>query len=288
MKKSIHKNRDVLALIRTNYNILSKSQQSVADYVISNAELVMTTSLAELAGSCNVSEPTVFRFLNKLGYDSYQVFRVDLAQTLAEGKNENFYSEIDENDNAETVRDKVILYTMRCFEDSRQIISPERLEQLSKRINESHQIVTAGIGASYSMAYDLYHKLMRLGIISQVSCDPHMLNILCARLTKDDTLICFSHSGESREILDAMRYAKEAGAFTAAITSFRNSSAANLADCPILSSSYETHFRSDSMTSRILQLSIIDMLYIQLVLFDRAKRQDEINRSRLAVARNKT
>ncbi|MCR4891094.1 MAG: MurR/RpiR family transcriptional regulator [Lachnospiraceae bacterium] len=288
MSRTVRKGRDVLALIRTGYNTLSKSQKAVADYVISNAEQVMTTSLAELADSCKVSEPTIFRFLRKLGYDSYQVFRVDLAQALAEGRNENFYSEIEGDDNAESVRDKVLAFTMRCFEDSKQIISAESLDILSKRIDKSRNIVTAGIGSSYSMAYDLYHKLMRLGILSQVTHDPHMLNILCSRLTDQDTLICFSHSGESREILDAMRIAHEAGAYTAAITSFKNSSAVQMADCTILSSSYETQFRADSMTSRILQLSIIDMIYIRLVLADQRRRQEEINMSRLAVARNKT
>ncbi len=282
------RNRNVLVLIRTNYNILSTSQKKVADYVLANPELVMTTSLVDLAEGGNVSEPTVFRFLRKLGYDSYQVFRVDLAQTLAEGKDDNFYSEINEQDDAGEIRDKVLAFTANCFNDGKQIISAESLKTAANMIEKSEHIVTIGVGASYCMAYDLYHKLMRLGISSQVTNDTHMMNILCSRLTENDMLICFSHSGESREILEALRIAKKGGAGTVAVTSYKNSTATVLADCSILSSSYETHYRADSMTSRILQLGIIDMLYILLVLHDRDKRQAEINRSRLAVARNKT
>ena len=288
MGEKKRRNKDVLALIRTNYCILSDSQKRVADYVAANAELVMTTSLVDLAEGSNVSEPTVFRFLRKLGYDSYQVFRVDLAQTLAEGKDDNFYSEIDELDDARCIRDKVLTSTASCFDDGRHIISAESLERAADRIEKSRHIVTVGVGASFCMAYDMYHKLMRLGISSQVTNDTHMMNILCSRLTADDMLICFSHSGESREVLDALRIAQQGGAYTVAITSYKNSTATVLADCCILSSSHETHYRADSMTSRILQLGIIDMLYILLVLHDRDKRQAEINKSRLAVARNKT
>ncbi len=280
--------QNVCALIRGRYNTLSDSQKSVADYIVDNTEEVMTTPLAELARRCSVSEPTIFRFLKKLGYDSYQVFRVDIAQSLAEGRNENFYSEIDGEDSPETVRDKVLMFTMRCLDDGRQIIDADAVNTLACRIEESEQIVAAGIGASYCMAYDLYHKLMRLGFPSRVSNDPHMLNIMCSQLSGKDTLICFSHSGESREITDAMRCAGNSGAYRAAITSYKNSTAANMAECSILSSSYETKFRADSMSSRILQMSIIDMIYILLVLKNRDERQEMINISRLAVARNKT
>lgn len=288
MKNEPFQNLDVLGLIRTNYNMLSKSQQAVGDYIINHAEQVVTLSLVDLAESCSVSEPTIFRFLRKLGYDSYQVFRVELAQSLVAGKNENFYSEIEETDTPSIVRDKVLDFTIRCFTDSKQIIDPDKLNTLAMRLDSSPQIIVSGVGSSYCQAYDLYHKLMRLGITSQVTHDSHMLSILCSRLTPKDTFVCFTHSGESHEILSAMQIARENGAYVACITSYKNSSAAKISDCLILSSSYETNYRSDSLTSRILQMSIIDMLYILLVLHDKDKRQVEINRSRLAVAANKT
>ncbi|MFB8736232.1 hypothetical protein ACEQPO_29055 [Bacillus sp. SL00103] len=43
----------------------------------------MLHSISALAAECNTSETTIFRFLRKIGYESYQVFRVHVAQDVA-------------------------------------------------------------------------------------------------------------------------------------------------------------------------------------------------------------
>lgn len=281
-------NTQVLALTRAKYHTLSVSQQRVADYVLAHADRVMISSLSDLAAACQVSEPTVIRFLRKLGYESYQVFRVNIAQELAEGKSDNFYAEITETDNIEAVRDKVINLTARCLKDSAHIIDAGELEKLVDMLLMARRIFIIGMGASAAQAFDLYHKLHRLGLWADYCHDPHMINIVSTNLDQDCLLVAFSHSGESREILDGIRFSKQSGAKVAVITSYPNSSSAALADCTLLSSSQETLHRSDAMTSRIIQLAIIDMIYVAIALKTGKTAQDSINRTRVAVANNKT
>jgi DNA-binding MurR/RpiR family transcriptional regulator len=72
-----------------------------------------------------------------------------------------------------------------------------------------------------------------------------------------------------------------------AFTSYRNSSITKYADVVLLSSANETKYRSDALVSRILQLVIIDILYVSIVLEMGPKAVERINRSRLAVAGKK-
>ena len=72
----------LLALIRTKYNTLSQAQQAVADYVLANPAAVIMSTLSDIASLANVSETTIIRFLHKLNYSSYQVFRVKIAQEI--------------------------------------------------------------------------------------------------------------------------------------------------------------------------------------------------------------
>ena len=62
---------------------------------------------------------------------------------------------------------------------------------------------------------------------------------------------------------------------------------ANRADYVICSSSLETKFRSDAMTSRIIQIVIIDIIYVCIIIKKGESVLPQIHRSRLAVAKNK-
>ena len=281
-------NSNVFSLIRTKYNTLSASQRGVADYVLEHAETVMTSSLGDLAAACNVSETTVIRFLRKLDCESYQVFRVNIAQELSRGKSDPIYEEVHRDDSAAQIIGKVIHSTACSIEDCAQIIDPAALEKLIGLLRNARHIFVAGIGASAAPAFDLTHRLLKLGLDVSFSHDPHMINIRCNNLEKEDIFIAFSHSGESREILDGAEFAAHGGCPVDAVTSYSRSSLALCADCLLLSSSQETRYRSDSMTSRIIQMTIIDMIYIALALNLGEPAMKRINASRVAVAKNKT
>jgi len=72
--------KTIFSHIRTRYHILSPTQKRIADFVLSNSDGVFLLSLSQLAEKCDTSETTILRFLHKLGFDSYQVFRVRIAQ----------------------------------------------------------------------------------------------------------------------------------------------------------------------------------------------------------------
>jgi DNA-binding MurR/RpiR family transcriptional regulator len=279
----------VMALIRTTYKMLSPPQKRVADYVLNNPNKVILLSIAALATECNVSEPTVFRFLHKLSYHSYQVFRVNVAKESASDISQSLYADVFANDTSRQIVDKVIFSTKRALDDFESILNVENLERICQGIFSAKNAFIIGVGSTYAVAYDFYHKLSKLGICAFCSSDPHMININSGNMGKDESvLIAISHSGESREILDGADLAKQNGCPVFGITSFQNSSLAKAADAFLLSSSLETNYRSDALTSRILQFCIIDMVYIRLALLGGKEFMDKISASRLAVARNKT
>lgn len=279
--------KSVLGLIRVKYNTLSPTQKVVADYVLENAQNVIMLSLSTLAQACNTSETTIMRFLRKLNFDSYQVFRVKIAQELSAETTESIYEEIKADDSIEEVKKKVLHLTKSSIRDLNNILEEKQLAAFVEATAQANRIIFMGVGASAMIAADAYHKFLRLGL-NVVTCnDSHIMSIQCAHVCKDDFVVAVSHSGESREILDAVQIAKNKGARTAAMTSYPRSSLCKLADIVLLSSSQETKFRSDAMISRILQLVIIDMLYIATVLRLGPDSIKRLNESRLAVAKKK-
>ena len=197
------------------------------------------------------------------------------------------YDDVGFQDTEDEIIDKIIHSTVSSITDSRQIIDPASVKAVVEKIAGARRIVVAGVGASGFIAQDLYHKLIKLGLNAVCANDPHIMNILATGLDQNTILILFSHSGESREVLDMAAIAKERRCQVCAVTSYAKSTLANQAGYLLCSSSRETMFRSDAMTSRIVQMVIIDILYVSLVIALGDGILPQIHSSRLAVAKNK-
>ena len=277
----------ILSTIRTSYHKLSDAQRRVADYVLLHSGEILYHSISELADSCDVSETTVVRFLKKIQYDSYQVFRVEMAQSEEKGHFEASPSEIDPSDKSDEIVEKVLSSSATALNDAKSIISGEEMAACVEDLLSAGRVLCFGVGASFYIAGDLYHKLSKLGISAAAESDEQMISLLSSHTGQNDTLVLVSHSGESRTILESARVSKDKGARVCAITSYPHSTLAELADRVLLSSSSETKHRPDAMLSRIIQLAIIDMITIRATFMKGESAIAAIRRSRMAVARHK-
>lgn len=59
---------------------LSRSEHAIANYVLANVHTIPSLTITELAARSGVSPPTITRFCRKIGYVSFEEFRLDLAQ----------------------------------------------------------------------------------------------------------------------------------------------------------------------------------------------------------------
>jgi len=278
---------DIPSSIRRNYHSLSEVQRRIADYILQNGGRAMYLSITELAATCGTSETTIMRFLRKIGFASYQVFRVQLAQGLQEENPKYAWSDIESGDSVGSIKEKVVSSTVAAVEDIRSLISDEDLESFTERVLSATRIFVFGVGSSAYIAGDLFHKLIRLGLSAAVCQDPHIMAIHSAQAKMGDLFIFVSHSGESEVLLDCCRMVLEQGGEAAAITSYPHSTLSELSQIQLLSSTNEMNYRPDAMTSRILQLVIIDLLTIILTFKLGNRGIEAIAGSQIAVARQK-
>ena len=90
--------------------------------------------------------------------------------------------------------------------------------------------------------------------------------IAASHLEKKDVAIGISHSGSSKDIVDALRLAKAQGATTIAITNSGKSPILKVTDIPLFTSADETEYTILGLSSRLVQLAIINVLYHYIVL----------------------
>lgn len=130
----------------------------------------------------------------------------------------------------------------------------------------ARRIAVFGLGNSAAIAMDAAHKFLRLGLDAQSCTDNHMQAIIASHLDRKSVAIGISHSGSSKDIVDALRLSKIGGATTICVTNFGSSPIVEASDISIFTKSEETKHSILGMSSRIAQLTIFDAIYTYIVI----------------------
>jgi DNA-binding MurR/RpiR family transcriptional regulator len=130
---------------------------------------------------------------------------------------------------------------------------------------KAKRIVVFGLGNSAAIAADAAHKFLRLGLNAQYCTDNHLQAIIASHIDRQSVAIAISHSGSSKDIVEALRLSKIGGAATIAITNYGSSPIVDAADICLFTKADETKHSILAMSSRIAQLAIFDAIYTYIV-----------------------
>jgi DNA-binding MurR/RpiR family transcriptional regulator len=245
------------------YKEMGKAEKRIADTIIKDPSKIISLSIVELAELCGCSEASIVRFSKRLGLGGYQELKITIASELGASP---ISSSITDEDAPFAIYEKLCNDIYLSLEKTKKSLSPETLEDLCKVILASDRIVVFGLGNSASVAIDASHKFLRAGLQATAYTDNHMQMIAASHLTQKDIAIGISHSGSSKDIVEAVKLAHERGAATAAITGSAKSSLLKYTDYPLITSADETEYSILGLNSRIVQLAFIDVIYHYIVL----------------------
>lgn len=249
---------------------LSNTERKVADYILAHPNEVIYLSITGMAANCGVSDATVVRLCKRLGMHGYQELKVNLAQDIVSPL-ERIHEAISENDSCGDIMEKVFRTTIQALQYTVRILNRQQLELAVSTLETAKRVVIFGLGNSAAVAKDLQHKLMRLGIDACAFDDNHLQRIVTTYLDDRDVCIGISHSGSSRDVVDAARLARSRGAKIISITGVGKSPLSEAADVRLDTASQEAQYHILALSSRIAQYALIDTLYTCLAL---RKRDD--------------
>lgn len=254
-----------LIRIKSAMESLKPSERMVAEFVLDNSEQVMQMSISEASQNIGVGESTIIRFCRALGYKGYQDFKLRLAQDLVEPVH-YIHGNVNFDDNPKDLSKKIFQTNLKAIEDTMRVLDPEMIEVAAKFLVGARRIDIYGVGYSSFTAHDAKLKLARLGIRVDAFGDSHLQAMAAVSLTKSDVAIGISHSGSTRDVVDALTSAHKAGATTIAITNFSPSPITKVADIVLMTAAPESAFGGEVLTSRIAQLCVVDVLSVTVAI----------------------
>lgn len=271
---------DTLALIRESIESLRNSEKKVAKCVLADPAAVINSSITELAERAGTSEPTVIRFCRKLGLGGYMELRLNLARDLP--TSQYIFENISDGDSLAGIAGKILNAHREAINNTLTRLNLDDLAIAVKALQGARRLDFYGFGGSAIVAKDAYHKFFRLGIPCAAHDDSHMQVMSAALLGPEDVVVVISHTGSTKDIIDSARIARKAGAKVIGIIGSENSPLLKECDISLSVFSQEAALRLAPMTSRLVQLAIVDVLFVAVAMqnFEATKdRLDRVKRS---------
>lgn len=247
---------------------LSKLEKKLCEYLLAEPDSVVHYSIVELSKVSGVSSSTIVRFCRKFGFKGFQDFKLTLAQEVSQNENDDdnvFTGPIEKKDSIETIAKKFYSINIRALEETMSIMDYDEIYKAAKMLGNAKKVHFMGIGYSGITACDAKYKFMRIGMNCDAYTDGHTMVMMSSIMDKDDVIFAVSHSGNTIEVADSIKIAKEVGAKTICISHSLNSKIMEYADCALTYASTETKFQTGAVSTKIAQIFIIDLIYTEIV-----------------------
>ena len=162
------------------------------------------------------------------------------------------------------------------------------IEQVAGILSTARRILLCGTGGSQVVARDAQHKLLKVGIHASAVEDKDIQLMEASLLEREDVLVAFSHSGNNVHTLRAVELARQNRATIVVLTSSGKTQLAQEADYTLTTVSEPTIFSSESGSTRLAQLAVIDCLVAVIAFQDYDKSFRAMYRTREATSENKS
>ncbi len=242
----------------------SSTERRVAEYIIANSQTLPDTSISEVARNCETSKSMVVQLCKKAGCTGFKELCSNLRveQALKEKEEKPItYSDLHAGCSAKQILAVTVDEEVRSIRDTAELVDVSALEKATDALLSARRIQLFGAGSSAVVALDMVNKLERVGLNAHFSQELHSQLMACASMTQDDAALIFSYTGETQDMLCAVKHLKECGSTVIAVTRYGKSHLSEAADICLCVAGNESLRRTAAMTSRLSMLTMADVLF---------------------------
>lgn len=282
MVKTIDDASSIGPRLRMMVSVLTPLEASLVGAVLSSG-FDEHVALKDVATNCGMSEAMVVKTAKKLGFSGFRELRSKAAAYNRLPVTE-MHQELSPTDTAREIVTKVFRTSIQALEETLAILDMKAFERAADLLAKAQQRDFYGFGGSAQIGRDAVHKFLRIGVRATAYDDPHMMLMSAALLGQDDVVLAISHSGQTKDIIEAVKAAQANEAPVIAITNYSGSPLANLADTVLCSTARGSPLTGENAAARVAQLNILDALFVAVAQRDYAHAELQLSRTMAVVA----
>ncbi|RQD67198.1 MAG: MurR/RpiR family transcriptional regulator [Tindallia sp. MSAO_Bac2] len=267
---------DLILSIQKQFPKLSKGQKRIAQFIIENYEKAAFMTASKLGMETNVSESTVVRFANNLGFDGYpqlqralqDIIKTKLTTVQRVDMGKEYSTDLE-------VVERIMKSDMENMRNTIDMINAEKIESVIDMILSADKVYVLGLRSSKSLADFLgFYLGLILGDVVLVGHGISDIYEQMLRISDKDLLISLSFPRYSSRSIEVTRYAKEQGTKVVAITDSEISPIASMADEYLTAKSNMASF----VDSLVAPLSLLNALIVAIGMREKSDIKEHFNK----------
>lgn len=220
---------------------LTRAEYRVLAHLTDHPLLVGNITVRQLAQATFVSTATIMRLCQKLGFSGYSEF-IWHCKSLLAGTPHIAVQQTDGVDENSALFNHFITNYQLTFGWA----TAEKRLQFTRLLREQERFFLYGAGFSYLFAEYLTKKLQVLGKTAFISGPGDSRNIFLSNAARYQVFIAVSRSGETEQVLDKARIARNVGMTVVAFTRASANTLAGLADVHFALYDEAVHFAAEA------------------------------------------
>jgi DNA-binding MurR/RpiR family transcriptional regulator len=202
----------ILQIIEQNKDRFSTQQIKIAGYLLANHDKVAFLTATQIAREIGVSQPTMIRFAQMLGFPKYNLF-VEAFQDILKAEltsADRFNLSLESRRFSAQMPSDIIVREIKTLTAFAQSFPKETFEKAVELICGSSRICIAGTRGSASLAQYFAYFLgkVKRGVFAVAGGSSSVYDQLL-RLAENDLLIALAFPRYPREIIELARFARK-------------------------------------------------------------------------------
>ena len=201
--------KDLFEKIIKVYPTLSPKKRRVADFIIKDHKKVFMMTAREIAAECQVSEPTIIRFANDLGFSGYMEFVQYMKGLLhIELTAVERLQKASRQSNEAGTLNKYCQNAIENLENLKNSTSDQELKKIAGAIYKAETVYVVGYRASAALAYYFGYLLKKIrdGVIIDTSLSWETRDMI-ARKTKNSLMFVMGFPRYPMKTIELMEFA---------------------------------------------------------------------------------
>ncbi len=253
---------------------MAAAEQRVAAFVSTSPAEVVRMSMARLSQACSVSDPTILRFCRRFGFDGYQDFKLQLAQSLVPSAPFS-YEQIVAADSIDNIVRKTCRNSLNAIQRLLEDFNAREIGAAAERLAEANWIGIYATGISEVTALDAEHKFQRLGLRCQALLGPKKQWMHAESARPGEVALIFSQSGHTKQMVEVAIAARAGGARVVSIAA-GDSPLARVSDVTVAVVPYDRTELMTPLASRLNHHLVINMLVTAIAVTSGSEFPDQL------------
>ena len=250
------------------------AERRVADHVGAAPSDVIHMSMAKLSEICSVSDPTIVRFCRRFGFDGYQDFKLNLAQSLVPSA-PFAYEQITPQDGIENILRKTCRNSLNAIQRLAEDLRPDQVAEGARLLRAASLTGIYATGISEVNALDAEHKFQRLGMRCQALLGKQRQWMHAESARPGDVTLIFSQSGHTKQMVE-MATASRAGGARVVSVAADDSPLARVSDVVIAVLPYDRTELMTPLASRLNHHLVTNMLVTAIAIESGSEFPDQL------------